>query len=88
VLFPDPSFESQPGAELESVKLRFVRGFNASAKVSDAGANVAATTANTAPNIEPRRTIDLSLFILIFLLIVCFALPIKKVYRRILPLAV
>jgi hypothetical protein len=63
VELPEPSVKDQPGDELESVKLRSVSGFNASANTDTDGKTVAATMAITAASGVPRRTIDLSVYI-------------------------
>jgi hypothetical protein len=58
----------QPGDELDSVKLRSVSGFNASAKATPAGNIAVATRATAALSIVPRRAIDLNVYVLISLL--------------------
>jgi hypothetical protein len=68
---PEPSVSVKPGAELDSISERSVNGFNASANTATDGRIDAVTTASIATSGVPRRTIDLSVYMFVYLLF-CF----------------
>jgi len=73
VALPEPSVFDHPGDELESVKLRCVSGFRESANAGAADAARDETTStNAALRMAPRLAIDLSVYMFVYLLSVCF----------------